>query len=68
MSSPAPGTVTQSLNVVGQGNEAARDRVWALLYDELHKMVHRRLAAESPACKEEATSLSHEAFLCLTGD
>jgi len=64
--SPDPGTVTQLLNAAGHGDAAARDRLWAVLYNELTQMAQRQLARESPAAARQATSLVHDLFIRLT--
>jgi len=62
------GQITRLLVAAGQGDSAAHERLWAAIYDELHFIARRQLAAESPRHAIQPTSLVHEAYLRLTDD
>lgn len=57
MDAHQPGTITQLLDAVGRGDEAARSRLWTVLHDELHRMAQQKLAKE-PFVRSAATLLS----------
>ena len=63
-----PSRVTQLLAAVGQGDTSAQDRLWALIYDELHSVAQGQLAAEGGGRTLQPTTLVHEAYLRLVGD
>jgi RNA polymerase sigma factor (TIGR02999 family) len=54
------------LTAVGQGDAAARSKLWRLVYDELRHVAQRQLAREAPGRTLQPTSLVHEVFLRLT--
>ena len=62
------GQITRLLVAAGQGDAAAHERLWAALYEELHFIARRQLAAESPGHTLQPTSLVHEAYLRLIDD
>jgi len=64
---PAATQITQLLKAVGQGDAAARERLWAVLYQEIHRMARLLVAAEHGQT-HQPTSLVHEAFLRLAPD
>ncbi|HUU98733.1 MAG TPA: sigma-70 family RNA polymerase sigma factor [Phycisphaerae bacterium] len=69
MSTPPTNPITQLLAAAGQeGDQAARDRLWAAIYDELHRLAQCQMAAEAPGRTMQPTSLVHEAYLRLIGD
>jgi RNA polymerase sigma factor (TIGR02999 family) len=49
------------------GDAQAGDRLFDLLYSELHEMARRRVAREHAGCTLQATALVHEAYLRLVG-
>jgi RNA polymerase sigma factor (TIGR02999 family) len=49
------------------GDAQAGDRLFDLLYRELHEMARRRVAREPAGCTLQATALVHEAYLRLVG-
>ena len=65
MSELAP--ITQLLAESAQGDTAARDRLWSLIYDELRAIARRQLAAEGSGRTLQATALVNEAYLRLLG-
>jgi len=60
---PDKGQVTQLLDLHRDGDEQAGERLFALVYDELHEMAHRQLRYRSPGETMNTTGLVHEAFL-----
>jgi len=67
---PEPTTqtsVTRLLQAAEQGEAAARERLWSLVYDELRRIAQAQMAAESPASGLQTTILVHEAYLRLVG-
>lgn len=57
--------VTQLLAEVPDGNAAAVDELFALLYDELHAIAHRQRRRWRGDNTLQTTALVHEAFLKL---
>jgi RNA polymerase sigma factor (TIGR02999 family) len=49
------------------GDARAGDRLFDLIYSELHEMARRRLAREPAGCTLQATALVHEAYMRLVG-
>lgn len=64
---PAAGDITTLLLAHQQGDAAALERVWPLLYDHLRAIARRQLRSGAPATLN-ATALVHEAYLRLAGD
>ena len=60
--------MTQLLDAVRDGDEHAADRLLPLVYEELRKLAHQRMAHEPLGHTLDATSLVHEAYLRLVGD
>ena len=56
---------TQLLRVAGAGDDAAKKRLWALMYDELRQIAHGKLLAERVDHTLSTTDLVHEAYLRL---
>ena len=46
---------------------AAAERLFATLYDELHRLARRELARQGPAAALGVTTLLHEAYLTISG-
>ncbi len=67
MPTTSPSAITQLLAAVGQGDGDARDRLWEAVYQELHAVAQRQLAAESPGRTLQPTALINEAYLRLFG-
>ena len=59
------GDVTQLLQQVREQDAEALNRLFALVYDDLHRMARARLAQNSPLTLLDPTSLVHEAYLRL---
>lgn len=62
---PGDNEVTQLLVEWKAGNEAARDRLIPLLYDEMRRMAERYLRRERDAQTLRPTVLVHEAYIRL---
>jgi len=68
MKQPAgEGQVTQLLHQIQQGDDAAVDQLYPLVYNELRAAARRALARERPGHTLQATDLVHEAFIKLLG-
>jgi RNA polymerase sigma factor (TIGR02999 family) len=70
MSSGAPasgGEITSLLRAIAIGDRDAHDRLFALVYKELHGLARRRLRLRSPGAELRTTSLVHETYLKLAG-
>ncbi|PYV68386.1 MAG: RNA polymerase subunit sigma-70 [Acidobacteria bacterium] len=64
----APGSthdVTRLLQAWASGDEGALEQLTPLVYDELHRLAHRYMAAEQPGQTLQTTALVHEAYLRL---
>ncbi len=57
--------VTRLLSAWGGGDEAALDRLYPLVYEELHRLAHGRMRHERSDHTLQPTALVHEAFLRL---
>jgi RNA polymerase sigma-70 factor (ECF subfamily) len=57
--------VTQLLLAWGDGDPAALEQLTPLVYEELHRLAVRSMAAERPDHTLQPTALVHEAFLRL---
>jgi len=57
--------ITSALAALRRGAPAAMDRVLPVVYDELRRMAHRQLKAESVGHTLSTTALVHEAYLKL---
>ena len=60
-----PAEVTGLLRAAGDGDRAAFDRLFPLVYAELRAMAERQLRGEAPGHTLQATALVHEAYLKL---
>lgn len=58
-----PGEITQLLVAARQGEPKAMDRLFPLVYNELHGMARRRLSGRRPGQTLDTTALVHEAYL-----
>lgn len=65
MESPAPHDVTQLLIAWSSGDQAARDRLMSVVYEELHRLARRYMRRESPGHTLQTSALVNEAFLRL---
>ena len=53
------------LGALRRGNSDAMDLLFSAVYDELHRIAHRRLNRLSPGSTLNTTALVHEAYLKL---
>lgn len=60
--------VTQLLSAMEQGDTHASNQLLPLVYEELRKLAHARLAHEKVGHTLQATALVHEAYLRLVDD
>jgi RNA polymerase sigma factor (TIGR02999 family) len=60
--------VTQILDAISQGDEAAAAQLLPLLYAELRRLAAAYLAREGPGQTLQPTALVHEAYLRLVGE
>lgn len=56
---------TLALAEATTGDTSAAERVWSLVYDELHRIAHRELASEGAGHTLSTTALIHEAYFKL---
>lgn len=61
------GDVTRLLAHLSEDGHDAMDRVFPLVYEELHRVAQRKLRTERPGHTLNATALVHEAYLRLAG-
>ncbi len=57
------GLVTQLLSSHRSGDEGASERLFVMVYDDLHEMAHRQLRFRRPGETLNTTGLVHEAYL-----
>jgi RNA polymerase sigma factor (TIGR02999 family) len=62
-----PDSITTLLAHASAGDREAFDRVFPLVYSELHRIAEGRLRAESSGHTLQPTALVHEAYLRLAG-
>ncbi|MCH7703052.1 MAG: sigma-70 family RNA polymerase sigma factor [Planctomycetes bacterium] len=60
--------VTRLLAAAQKGDDSAHERLWSLIYGELHRMARLQLANEPRGKRLHPTSLIHEVYLRLAGD
>jgi RNA polymerase sigma factor (TIGR02999 family) len=65
---PAPQDVTRVLQAAGEGDRSAASELLPLVYDELRRLAHQRMAAEPAGHTLQPTALVHEAYIRLLGD
>lgn len=65
--SPSQEEVTQLLNQWSEGDQAALDRLFPFVYDELRRLANAYLRRERPGHTLQSTALVHEAYLRLVG-
>jgi RNA polymerase sigma-70 factor, ECF subfamily len=63
----SPNEVTQLLVAWSDGDEAARDRLMPLVYDELHRLAHQYMRRERRGHTMQTSALVNEAYLRLVG-
>lgn len=61
------GQITRLLSAVRDGDQAALDLVFNMVYGELHTAARRQLARARPGQTLNTTALVHEAYLKLVG-
>jgi|GEM_PF-225673 len=59
------GEVTELLDAFGDGDEAAEQKLFGLLYDQLHHLAHGAMKGEAPGITFQTTDLIHEAYMRL---
>jgi len=65
MDSPPSHDVTQLLVAWTNGDQAARDQLISVVYEELHRLARRYMRSESPGHTLQTSALVNEAFLRL---
>ena len=60
--------VTLILQAAGRGEVGASDKLWKMVYNEMHRIAHRQLAGEYNKRHLSTTALVHEAYLRLVDD
>ena len=60
-----PHEITQLLAEWSSGNQAALDKLYPLVYDELHRMAHRYMSRERKGHTLQTTAVINEAYLRL---
>jgi RNA polymerase sigma factor (TIGR02999 family) len=63
----AQSQITSLLTAVGSGDAAAAQRLWHLVYDELHRVAKARMALEGRRGDLQTTVLIQETYLRLVG-
>ena len=63
----SPQQVTQLLVAWGGGDQAARDELMPLVYEELRRLAHHYMARERPDHTLQTSALVHEAYVRLVG-
>ena len=63
MDSSAPFDVTQLLIAWSSGDQAARERLMSVVYEELHRLARRYMRNESPGHTLQTSALVNEAFI-----
>jgi len=61
----SPQQVTELLTAWSSGDQAARDRLVPLVYDELHRLAHKYMKREAPGHTLQTSALVNEAFVKL---
>ena len=59
--------VTQIMNAIQQGDQAATDKLLPLVYEELRLLAAQKMAQERPGQTLQPTALVHEAYIRLIG-
>ncbi len=60
-----PQNATELLEAVSSGDQNAKNRLFSVVYKELHAMAHRAMRKESPRHTLQTTALVHEAYIRL---
>ena len=64
----SPNAVTQLLIAWSQGDQAASDQLFSVVYNELRKLAHHHLRGERQNHTLLSSDLVNEAYLRLVGD
>ena len=67
MGPDSPPDVTRLLQAWSDGDPAALDQLFAVVYRDLHRQAERYMRAQSPGHTLQATALVHEAYIRLAG-
>ena len=59
--------VTRILNAIEQGDTKAVNKLFPLIYEELHQLAAKKMSHEQPGQTLQATALVHEAYIKLVG-
>jgi RNA polymerase sigma factor (TIGR02999 family) len=59
--------VKRTLSAIERGDARAAEDLLPIVYEELRRLAHRRLAAEAPGNTLQPTALVHEAYVRLVG-
>jgi RNA polymerase sigma factor (TIGR02999 family) len=59
--------ITEALAAARSGGPDALDRLFPLVYEQLHRLAHRQLGLEGPDHTLSTTALVHEVYLKLAG-
>ena len=65
MTTDLPQEVTRLLLAWSDGDQAALDKLVALVYEELHQLAHRYIRRERPNNTLQTTAPAHEVYLRL---
>lgn len=68
MADPCISPITRLLSSARDGDKAAHEQLWSLIYDELRRLAQQQMAAEAPGHTLQPTALVHEAYFRLFGD
>jgi RNA polymerase sigma factor (TIGR02999 family) len=63
----SPQEVTQLIEACGSGDQEAFNKLFPLVYDELHRIAAAYMSRERPDHTLQTTALVHEAYLRLVG-
>lgn len=62
------GPITRLLRAAAEGDSAAHERLFTLVYDELRRLARRQLSRASGLATLSTTAVVHEAYLKLSAD
>jgi RNA polymerase sigma factor (TIGR02999 family) len=65
--SPSPGEVTRLLQRWADGDAAALESLWPLVYDDVRRLARRQMSRERADHTLQGTALVNEAFIRLSG-
>jgi RNA polymerase sigma factor (TIGR02999 family) len=63
---PVTGEITVLLRAAADGDRDSENRVFELLYDELHRLAHLQLNRHGPGRALDTTELIHEAYVKIS--